>query len=449
MKNILIVGMAKSGQASARRLLNAGANVYINDKRSLKEFDGQLDDLNKAIFKLGMEPNELLDGMDRVVISPGVPIQSPFITKARKMGIEVIGEIELAYRLGNTPVIGITGTNGKTTTTALTGEIFASSGRHTHVVGNIGTPYIQIDDAAPEDIMIAEISSFQLESVSTFKTIIASILNITEDHLNRHGTMEEYITMKKRIFDNQTQKDYALLNYDDPILRTLEINPRSRKLFFSRKEELKEGCFVKNGQIVFRLNGEEQNIIKTDEIGIIGGHNLENALAAAAMAILGGVKKEVVADILHKFQGVEHRLEYVRTVSDIRFINDSKGTNPDASIKAVEAMTNPTVLIAGGSEKHSDYAPLIKAFGKNIIHMVLVGYTAKQIASAADENGYSNYTFAADYNEAVQKAYELTPRGGTVLLSPACASFDMFRNYEERGKTFKELVWQLKEKEKR
>lgn len=446
-KRILIVGMAKSGQAAAKRLLPMGAFVYLNDKRNIEQFNGQLDCFDDEHVKmcLGVEPEKLLNEVDMVVISPGVPIQSEFIKQAQLMGIEVIGEIELAFRIGCAPVAGITGTNGKTTTTALTGEIFKASGRQTHVVGNIGEPYIAIENEQPGDMVVAEISSFQLESISTFHAVAAAILNITPDHLNRHGTMEEYIRVKSRIFENQNIGDYAILNYNDPILRTLRINTLPKKMFFSSTERLDEGCFIDNGCIVLRVEGEQSVLLPVNDMGMPGRHNVENAMAAALIAYLCGVKKDIIADVLHKFKGVEHRLEYVTDISGVRFINDSKGTNPDASIKAVQAMSAPTVLIAGGSDKNSDFVPLIQNFGKNIKHLVLVGATAPKILEAAESCGYKNTTMVDSFGDAVKTAYCLSKAGENVLLSPACASFDMFSNYEERGKVFKELVWRLKQ----
>ena len=448
-KRILIVGMAKSGQATARKLLSLGAFVCLNDKRNLEQFNGQLDSLksDKTKFCLGAEPDTLLDEIDAVVISPGVPIQSPFIAQARAMGKEVIGEIELAFRLGCAPVVGITGTNGKTTTTSLTGELFKSAGKTTHVVGNIGEPYIAVENEQPTDTVVAEISSFQLESVSTFRAKAAAILNITPDHLNRHGTMDEYIRTKARIFENQTADDYAVLNYNDPILRTLEINPLPKKLFFSSTEILEEGCCVIDGNIVIRLGGTEKILLPTSEMGMPGKHNVENAMAASLLAYLCGVETDTIADVLHKFTGVEHRLEYVTDINGVRFINDSKGTNPDASIKAVEAMSAPTVLIAGGSDKDSDFVPLIQSFNENIKHLVLVGATAPKILAAANKCNYISTTVVDTFDGAIRTAYRLSDKGGNVLLSPACASFDMFNNYEERGRVFKELVWQLKKSE--
>ncbi|MBS7262235.1 MAG: UDP-N-acetylmuramoyl-L-alanine--D-glutamate ligase [Eubacteriales bacterium] len=443
----MIVGMAKSGQAAARRLLEAGHEVVLSDLRSVDKFNGELASLTadpRVTLRLGEKPDAYVGSVDKIVISPGVPIQSAFIAAAKERGIEVLGEIELAYRLNHAPVIGITGTNGKTTTTALIGQIMADAGRRTHVVGNIGTPYVCVEDARPDDIFVAEISSFQLESIHTFRAHTALILNITEDHLNRHGTMEEYIRMKKRIFENQTAKDWAVLNRDDAILREIS-GLTGRVVWFSRKEKPDEGAFVEDGWIKWRLDGKEESVVPVDEIKILGTHNLENALAAVAAARLNGVNAESIRGTLGRFQGVEHRLEYVTTIDGVDFINDSKGTNPDASIKAVEAVKGDMVVIAGGSEKKSDYRPFIRSFGGRVRHMVLIGRTAGEIAAAAKECGYRSYSYHETFEGAIRAAFAEARRfGGTVLLSPACASFDMFEDYEQRGRIFKQIVWQLK-----
>lgn len=443
-KRFLIVGMARSGQAAARFLIGRGAKVTLNDSKPLSSFGKALEGLVSAGCTDGMakDPAELLDGIEYVVISPGVPIDSPFIIKAKEKGIEVLGEVELAARFCSATIVAITGTNGKTTTTALTGRIFSDAGKRTHVVGNIGEPFIAaVESIKPEDTVVAEISSFQLESTHTFHPKAAALLNITQDHLNRHGTMQVYAQTKLRIFEGQQREDWAVINFDDPLTRSLAERLTSRVVYFSRKETLTEGIFVDtDGVITLAVDNRKIKVCTAKDVRIPGPHNLENALAASALALLCGIPAESVSSTLRTFEGVEHRLEPVREFKGVTFINDSKGTNPDASIKAVQSMEKPTVLIAGGYDKDSDFASLIKAFTPQIVHMVVLGATAEKIISAANECGFTSYSRAETFEEAVRKAFELAPEGGVVLLSPACASFDMFKDYEERGRVFKSIV---------
>lgn len=446
-KRILIVGMALSGVAAAKVLYAHGAHIILNDIKDQSKLQDVLVQLQeiKAEYAFGVEPDGLLNSCDMIVVSPGVPLDKPFVSKAAEMGIEVIGEIELAYRLAKAPIVAITGTNGKTTTTALTGYIFSLAGINTFVCGNIGTPMIShIEQYNANDIVVAEVSSFQLESIRYFKPHISAILNITEDHLNRHKTFDNYVAAKSRIFMNQGPDDFVILNMDDEMCRSLMPLPKARILPFSRKQLLDQGAMVQDGYVFCRIGGREDRICRTDEIKIPGLHNLENALAAAAMAYAANIKPEIIAQALNVFPGVEHRIEFVAEIDGVRFINDSKGTNPDAAIKAIEAVQGPIILIAGGMDKHADFNGFIESFDHKVKAIVLLGETADQIAFTAKKHGFENIYKVNSLEDAVQKAWQLAQRGDCVLLSPACASWDMFENFEQRGRIFKDTVKQLR-----
>ncbi|MFO7152632.1 MAG: UDP-N-acetylmuramoyl-L-alanine--D-glutamate ligase [Bacillota bacterium] len=446
-KKVLVVGLARSGVAAAIELSNLGAKVIANDIRQKEEMKDAVEKLTPAGVELffGGHPLELLDGIDLIVISPGVPSDIPLIEEARKRGILVISELELGYWYNKAPIIAVTGTNGKTTTTTLIGEILKNDGKNISVAGNIGTPLIQeADKKGQKDYVVVEVSSFQLENILYFKPRVSLILNITEDHLNRHKTFENYIEAKARILENQDERDFSVLNYDDPVVAGLARRARSRVVFFSRKKELEEGVFVKNGVIVIKEGGAIYPILEAKDLGIKGVHNLENALAAVAAAWIAGVNLNNLAETLKSFKGVEHRLEYVDTVDGVKFINDSKGTNPDAALKALEAVDGPIILIAGGYDKKVDFRPFVRAFFGKVKKAVLIGETADQIEKTAREEGFTEVEKASSMEEAVKIAKESADPGDTVLLSPACASWDMFSNFEERGKVFKEAVRSLK-----
>ncbi|MGE5633001.1 MAG: UDP-N-acetylmuramoyl-L-alanine--D-glutamate ligase [Caulobacteraceae bacterium] len=450
-KNVLVIGAAVTGVPVVKQLVKMGADVTLNDSKKVAELQDIITKLEDLPIKLvaGGHPEELAEKCDFVVVSPGVPLDIPLVMRAKALGKEVISEIELAYRFINTPVAAITGTNGKTTTTALLGEIMKASGRNTYVTGNIGHAMIlEVENAKPEDVFVVEVSSFQLESVSTFKPKVSAILNITPDHLNRHKTLENYISAKCNVFANQDGNDYTILNADDPETVTVASRAKSKVLFFSRRKPLEEGAWVEDGHIVIKLGDKKATVIHKDKIYIPGNHNLENALAAALMAYCLGVEPSVIAEVLESFKGVEHRIEFVEEVDGVIYYNDSKGTNTDASIKAIEAMKRPTVIIAGGYDKGSEYDDFIEAFGSRIKHMVLIGKTADKIEKTAYSHGFKNTHRAEDLKDAVQKCYALSAPGDAVLLSPACASWDMFNNYEERGRLFKQYVRELKSKGK-
>ena len=448
-KKILVVGMARSGIAAAELLTRHGATPVLNDRKTEDAFGGDLDALRhrNCEFRLGEDPVECLSSVDGLVISPGVPITAPVVTVAREKGIPMVGELELAASLLAGEMLAISGTNGKTTTTTLVGKMFENAGRVTHVAGNIGYPLSAVAmESRREDVTVAEVSSFQLESIKTFHPHVAALLNITEDHLNRHGTMKEYIRLKQRLFENQTERDVAVLNLDDPTVSRMAGRLKSRVAFFSRTQPVENGACVENGKIVWRWDGERRPICDAAQVLIPGPHNLENALAATAMACAMNLPAPVIRHTLMSFTGVEHRIEKVRVLDGVTYINDSKGTNVDSTIKAVQSMKAPTVLLLGGYDKHTDFAPLcqeIVACGL-IGQVVVMGETARQIRDQLQDVGYGSITQAYSMEDAVEKARALASPGGNVLLSPACASFDMFRDYEQRGEVFKKLVNALK-----
>jgi len=443
-KNAFIVGVAKSGLAAAKLLLTLGARVTVYDAKTEDDFpEGYFAPLDGFEYQklLGGDPMEVVDKIDVMVLSPGVPMDLPCIRKAYELGKNVIAEIELGYELSKADFIAITGTNGKTTTTSLTGAIFKSAGYNTYILGNIGVPITQEALNTKEgDVVVAETAALQLDSIVSYQPKGSAILNITEDHIDRYGTMEKYIAAKARVFKNQEEEDYCVLNYDNEITRGLKDNVQAKTVWFSVDHEVRPGAFVRNGRIFFATEEQEFDIVSIDALQIPGRHNLENALAATALACMYGVPTEVVAEVLSTFTGVEHRLEFVREIQGVSFINDSKGTNTDATINAIRAMKDPTVLILGGYDKHADFMPLFEAFDGRIKAAVILGETAQQIARTAQLMGFKNYILATGFEDAVLKAYSLAEKGDVVLLSPACASWDMFENYEQRGRKFKEIV---------
>ena len=448
-KKVLVVGLARSGIAAAQLLRANGALVTVNDSKTEEELGEGLNVLKglQLEWRLGCPAEPLLEGQDVLVISPGIPADAPFVQKAREMGLYVTGELELAWQLSEGTMVAVTGTNGKTTTVSLLGEIFRNAGKVTHVVGNIGYPFsLAALVSRKEDVLVCEVSSFQMETADTFHPHVALLTNITEDHLNRHGTMEVYTGMKMRMFRRQTPEDFAVFNADDPGLKGLSRQVSSRVLKFSRKREVREGAFVRDGEVILRLTGEERAVCRTEEIRIPGPHNLENALGAVCCAAVMGVPVPVIRHSLRTFPGVEHRIENVRTLDGVTYYNDSKGTNVDSTIKAVETMTRPTVLILGGYDKKVSFDPLsaeIKAKEDLIRETVLIGETAPKIEESLRRAGYGNILHAGSMREAVQTCRNIAEDGWNVLLSPACASFDMFRDYEERGRVFKEIVGEM------
>lgn len=446
-KRILVVGMGKSGVAAAQALLKLGAVVSVYDQKAEDKIDTQLIQFlrNKNVTcYFGEEPDNTGE-LDMVVISPGVPLDTGFVQKARNAGAEVIGELEIAYRVGRGKYVAITGTNGKTTTTTLVGEIFRNSGRKTYVVGNVGVAVISKALCTTEDDwLVTETSSFQLETIRDFRPEVSALLNITPDHMDRHKTIENYAQAKAMIFRNQDESQYFVVNYDDELSWKMAGQCRAKVIPFSRRTDLELGCFALDGDIVIRNeSGQCVDICGTDELKIPGAHNLENALAAAAVSYFAGISPEVIAKTLREFEGVEHRLEFSGEVDGVRFVNDSKGTNPDASIKAIEAIRTGIILIAGGYDKGSDFDDFINAFGGKVKHLVLLGKTAPKIKETAERLGYTNIVMCRDMDECVKTAYRLASPGDTVLLSPACASWDMYTCFEQRGEHFKNCVRDL------
>ncbi len=448
-KRVLVVGLAVTGLPLVRVLSELGADIIVNDMKdhnALADTLNELEGLN-ASYILGRHPDGLkeLGPIDLVVVSPGVPLDIPFIQQLREENIRIIGEIELAYLLSKAKIVAITGTNGKTTTTALTGEIFKNAGENTYVVGNIGVAAIsKALETKPEDFMIMEVSSFQLESTEEFRPRAAAILNLTPDHLNRHKTMAGYLAAKLKIFSQQKEEDFAIINYDDAICREAAKALRAKKIYFSRKQQLEEGVCLQDGWIVIRLNDEDIRLMPTEDIRIPGNHNIENALAATALAYIMGIKPDVIADTLRSFKGVEHRAEFVSNIAGVSYINDSKATNPDAAIKALEAVKAPILLLAGGMDKGNDFTEFIEAFNGKVKEMIVYGETADKLYTTAMAMGFNAVKRVKDLEEAVAAATALAEPGDSVLLSPACASWDMYKNFEERGRHFKNIVGNLR-----
>ena len=446
-KKVLIIGLGKSGFASAA-LLAGEADVTCWDSKWEDQFDAQeIASLRErgVAFAFGEEPSAA--GYDLLVVSPGVPLRIPVCEEARRLGIEISGELEQAYEHCKGTFYAITGTNGKTTTTALVGEIFRAAGRKTEVVGNIGLPSsaraLQADE---ESCMVTEVSSFQLETVRDFRPKVSAILNITPDHLDRHGSFEEYARVKGLIFANQAEDDFFVYNADDAA--TVQIAgtcEKAVKVAFSRKFRPDAPCaFAEDGRLYIDADDGKgaRFVIETKDIYIPGAHNLENALAAAAICFFAGIDADVIARVLREFRGVEHRIEFVREVKGVRYVNDSKGTNPDASIKAVEAVNAPILLIAGGYEKNSDFTDFINGFCGKVKYLLLLGQTAQRFGETALSCGFpkERIVFCESMKEVVSNAYDLAEAGDCVLLSPASASWGMYANYEERGEDFKQLV---------
>lgn len=445
-KKILIAGLGKSGLAAARLLSGQQAELFGYDDKNDEAFPPEsrraLDSLGVPCF-LGREP-DFFD-FDQVIVSPGMGLGGPVLGKCRQAGAEIIGELELAYRNSRSPFVAITGTNGKTTTTALVGEMYRLGGRPCRVVGNIGVPVAdQVLAADERTVMVTEVSSFQLETIVDFHPFVSAVLNITPDHLDRHGSLEEYIRVKWRIAENQKEGDFCVFNGDDDFaVRTLPEDLKAKPVPFSAKRALDFGVFARDGRIF--IAGESGGLISvcpTADVRIPGAHNLENALAATAIAYFSAVPLEGIREALRSFAGVEHRIEFVARVAGVSYINDSKGTNADAALKAIFAVPSPLLLIAGGYEKHGDFDPFTAVFEGRVEHLLLLGETAERIAQSARKNGFSEERmhFCQDMEDCVAQAARLARPGDAVLLSPACASWDMYSNFEERGRHFKQLV---------
>jgi UDP-N-acetylmuramoylalanine--D-glutamate ligase len=441
-KTIAVVGLAKSGVAAARLLGRLGARVLASDSSPLEALTAEARALDRegCVLWAGGHPDEAFRGAALVVVSPGVPLELPALAAVRAGGVPIIGELELAWRVMEADLIAITGTNGKTTTTALTGELLRTQVRPVLVGGNIGTPLAEHALEFPGDgLVVAETSSFQLDTIDLFRPRVGAILNITPDHLDRHGTFERYVDAKARIFANQGPTDCAVLNADDPVTAGLAGRARGRVIWFSRLTTLTHGVFIYDGWIVAKLNGRTERICPVGEITLRGQHNVENVLAATACALWTGMAPSAIRRGIAAFRGVAHRIERVHDDRGVVYYNDSKGTNVDSTVKALQSFTEPVVLIAGGKGKGQDFTPLAEAARGRVRRAVLIGQDRDQIRTALEAAGIP--VEAADsMDDAVRRAREAARVGDVVLLSPACASFDMFRNFEHRGDVFKSVV---------
>src|SRR5271166_2284259 len=444
-KRVLVVGLGKSGVASALFLKARGAKVTVSDTKPQDEFKEQIPALLDAgiAVETGCHGDRTFQGQDLIVVSPGVPVDAPPLVQARALGEKVIGEIELAAQFFPGRMVAITGSNGKTTTTTLAGEIVAAGGSPTVVGVNIGTPAISlVEGATSNTIAVLEISSFQLETIQTFRPRIAVILNITPDHLDRHRTFEAYTNAKARIFENQTAQDFVVLNADDPTAAELANRPKSQVFWFSRKKEVKQGADVRDGRIFFRDASGQKEIMLVSEIPLRGAHNVENVLAAVCIGALSRVEPERIRKAVREFRAVEHRLEHVATVGGVEYYNDSKATNVDATIKALESFPANIHLILGGKDKGSDYTVLNDLLRQRAKRVYTIGAAAAKIESqiVSSKNGGPEVVHAETLENALRKASAVAQPGDVVLLAPACASFDQFKSYEHRGKVFKEIV---------
>ncbi len=444
MEKYLIVGAGRSGICSANMLFELKKDFVIYDSKTDLDTAGVIERLDKkqdVQFILGDITDKDLENITVCVVSPGVPLTTPVMKAVIDKGIPVWSEIELAYRYDKGDVIGITGTNGKTTTTALTYEIVKKWNSDTLLVGNIEIPYTGLAlTSKPDGATVAEISSFQLETMLTFKPKVSAILNITPDHLDRHGSMENYADVKKSIAKNQDENDFCVLNYEDEVLREFGKTLKCKVVFFSSQRKLTDGFYYEDGGIYIAEKGESTLFLRTDETNLVGLHNFENIMAAAAMTKCFGVPLDTIREAVKSFVAVEHRIEFVCEKNGVKYYNDSKGTNTDAAIKAIDAMPSKTVLIAGGYDKKSEYDEWVSRFPGKVRRLVLIGQTKENIAAACNKIGFTDYVFAETLEDAVAICAKEAKDGDCCLLSPACASWGMFKNYQQRGTMFKQLV---------
>jgi UDP-N-acetylmuramoylalanine--D-glutamate ligase len=439
-KRALVVGLGKSGVASALFMKAHGARVTVSDTKSGDELRNEIPVLldHGITVETGGHGDRTFRGQDLIVVSPGVPVDAPPLVQARSLGETVIGEIELAAQFLPGPIVAITGSNGKTTTTTLTGEIMTAAGLPTLVGGNIGTPAISLAERAkPETVVVLEISSFQLETIQTFRPKIAVVLNVTPDHLDRHRTFEIYTDAKAKIFENQQGSDFAVLNADDPTCVAMGNRTRAQLFWFSRQKEVQQGAWVRDGNIVFRDSQGQREILQVSEIPLKGAHNLENVLAAVCSGVLMGCAPEKVRQAVQDFKAVEHRLEFVATIGGVDYYNDSKATNVDATTKALESFPANIHLILGGKDKGSDYTVLNDLIRQRVKRIYTIGAAAGKIESQVKG---AEIVHAETLENAIRKAHATAQPGDVVLLAPACASFDQFKNYEHRGRVFKDIV---------
>ena len=456
---VTVLGLARSGIAACRLLQEAGARVTVADRKEAEQLTAVLDtiDRTQVQVKVGPDYESSLNEADLVVISPGVPYRMEALERARRRGVKVVGELDLASRFVTAPMLAVTGTNGKSTTVTLIGKMLAEQGKRAFVGGNLGTALSEAARATlqakkqgrpnPYDYLVVEVSSFQLETIDRFHPWIASILNVTVDHQDRYDSIDEYLAAKRRIFENQTERDYALFNLDDSRVAALRSGVRAKRLGFSRTQrvgpEMDGGTFLEGDRIVTTVTGAKQDICRPNEIRMLGHHNVENVMAAATYAALWGCPEDIIRRVVSTFPGLEHALELVRERQGVRFVNDSKGTNVDATLKALEGIDEPIWLIAGGRDKGGDFSRLTEAVRRKVKQVVLIGEAAPLIKNAW--SGATAISEASSMREAVEQAAQGASSGEVVLMSPACASFDMFQDYQDRGRQFKAAVAALPE----
>lgn len=448
-KRFIVAGTGLSGIAATNLLLFEGAKVYLYDSNEQLEKEKVLEqfyDTSNITLVLGQIPEEILSDISAFIISPGISCEAPFLSEVKKKNIPIWSEIELAWNTSDGNVVAITGTNGKTTTTALVGHIMREYYERVFIVGNIGIPFTRVaKETSPDSVIVAEISSFQLETIQTFHPKVSAVLNVTPDHLDRHKTMENYANTKMMIAKNQEKHEFCILNYDDPLTKAMGDKIEATPIYFSYNTPLEEGVFFENDCIYVKKQGKKDKVCEIDELQLLGKHNVENVMAAVGMAYWYGVPLSSIIQSIKEFQSVEHRIEYVDTVDGVDYYNDSKGTNCDAAIKGIQAMKKPTYLIGGGYDKGASYDEWILSFDGKVKELVLLGQTAKQIDETARSLGFTNIYHVNTLEEAVEYCSKKARQGDAVLLSPACASWGMFKNYEERGNCFKQYVKKLKE----
>ncbi len=447
-KNVLVLGLGISGLSIIKALHKLGANIIISDTKSEKELNNLLQQIKDISMEYHLGTDDFnLDGIDLIIKSPGIPPHANLVKKAVNENIEIITDIELAYRISPTEnLISITGTNGKTTTTTLTGEIFKHANYNTYVVGNIGVGILdKIVDADKNDVFVIEASSFQLEHIKYFKPKVSLILNITPDHIDWHGSYENYRCTKLKAIRNLDYNDYAIINYDDEYLKGVVDDIKSNVILFSVKQPLEKGIYIENENIIINNGIDKKILMSIKDIKLIGKHNLENVLGGIGIGLAMGINTDVIKDVLSSFKGVEHRIEFVTSINGRKFYNDSKGTNPDASIKAIEALEKSIILIAGGYDKGTSFDEFIKACKGKVKVLILLGQTKYKIKEVALKYDIDNVYMVENMKDAVVLSNKLSAEGDNILLSPACASWGMYKNFEERGNDFKTYVYQLME----
>lgn len=448
-KNVVVVGAGKSGIGAVSLLHTLGANITLfdgNEKADIDAIKEQVGSFNEKTVYVGELPENVVNETQMLVLSPGVPTDTEFVDRFRKNGAVILGEIELGYQVAKGKLIGITGTNGKTTTTTLVGQIMEEYFGNTFVVGNIGNPYtLEALKTTENSVTVAEISSFQLETAIDFKPNVSAILNVTPDHLNRHHTMENYAAAKEAIAAKQTKEETCVLNYENDYTREFGQRCNANVVYFSSKTKLDNGYYLEGEEIIVAENGIAKTLMNIHDMNLVGICNVENVMAAIAISKAMGVPYENILRTVKRFKAVEHRIEFVATKKGVDYYNDSKGTNPDAAIQGIKAMCKPTILIGGGYDKQNEYDEWIEAFDNKVKLFVLIGQTREKIAKCAREHGFEDIVMADTFEEAMDICIKNANPGDAVLLSPACASWGMFPNYEVRGKMFKEIVNDIKE----